>query len=171
MSTVGRPRLYPDIQTKWRENKRRYRKAKQTQLKVYHRSLKEDHATPPDYFAVWDTEFHFTLDPCASPENACCPLYFTKEQDGLVQDWRGHTVYMNPPYGRKIGHWMRKAYESAQEGATVVCLIPARTDTRWWHAYVVSKAEVRYLARRLKFGDAKHGATFPSVLVIYRPPC
>lgn len=88
-------------------------------------------STPQDVYDALDTEFGFTLDPCATPENAKCERYFTKEDDGLAQEWTG-VVFMNPPYGRQIGRWLKKAYESALAGATVVCLVPSRTDTRWW---------------------------------------
>src|SRR5262249_4101706 len=88
--------------------------------------------------------------------------------DGLAQDWAGETVFMNPPYGRQISRWVRKAHDSAARGATVVCLVPARTDTHWWHNYVID-GEVRFLKGRLKFGDSKNSAPFPSALVIFRP--
>lgn len=141
-------------------------------------SKTDEHPTPFWFFAMLNAEFRFTLDPCATHENAKCAVYFTKEDDGLAQDWRGHTVFMNPPYGRTIGQWMRKAYESSQDGATVVCLVPARTDTRWWRNYVgyydwgtgtqVNHAsEVRLVTGRLRFGGAKNTAPFPSAVVIY----
>lgn len=100
--------------------------------------------TPQDFFDKLNEEFHFDLDVCALPENAKCEKYFTPEQDGLFKEWRG-TCWMNPPYGRKIGAWVQKAYEtSAHEGGTVVCLLPARTDTAWWHDYAM-KGEVRFI--------------------------
>lgn len=91
-----------------------------------------------------DREFGFTLDPCATVENAKCKKFFSQAEDGLKQSWDGEVVFMNPPYGREIGAWMRKAWESAQTGATVVCLVPARTDTNWWHEYAM-RGEVRLL--------------------------
>jgi len=103
--------------------------------KVYHRSQRDDWGTPPALFAALDAEFHFTLDVCATPDNATCPRYFTPADDGLAQSWAGEVCCMNPPYGRGIDAWVRKAYESAQEGATVVYLVKATPDTRWWHAY------------------------------------
>ena len=136
---------------------------------VHFSSKSDEWATPPEFFAEADAEFGFTLDVCALPSNAKCPTYFTPEQDGLKQTWTG-TCWMNPPYGRVIRHWVKKAYESAQAGATVVCLIPARTDTRWWHAYVTRASEVRYIQGRLKFGESATGAPFPSALVVFRPP-
>ncbi len=122
-------------------------------------------STPQDLFDVLDSIYHFTIDVCATPENAKCERYFTPEDDGLSQSWNG-ICWMNPPYGRQIGKWLRKAYESAQNGATVVCLIPARTDTAWWHDYVM-KGNVRFLRGRLKFGGAKNSAPFPSAIVVF----
>jgi site-specific DNA-methyltransferase (adenine-specific) len=125
-------------------------------------------ATPQSFYDELNAEFNFTLDPCSNGLNAKCPLFFTKEDDGLTQDWAPHTVFMNPPYGREISEWMRKAYEESRKGATVVCLVPARTDTRWFHDYVYGKGEIRFVKGRLKFGDAENSAPFPSMVVIYR---
>lgn len=125
-------------------------------------------ATPQDYFDKVNEEFGFTLDVCASPENAKCERYFTKTDSGLTKRWDG-VCWMNPPYGRDIKHWMWKAWmESQHSGATVVCLVPARTDTAWWHDFAM-KGEVRFLRGRLKFGGSKNSAPFPSALVIFRP--
>lgn len=123
-------------------------------------------ATPQSVFGPLDDEFGFTLDVCALPENAKCPRFYTPEDDGLSRPWRG-VCWMNPPYGRQIALWMRKAYESAREGAVVVCLVPARTDTAWWHDYA-AKGEVRFLRGRIKFGDSSHPAPFPSAVVVFR---
>lgn len=123
-------------------------------------------ATPQDFFDKLHTEFGFTLDVCASPENAKCDRYFTKDDDGLTQDWAG-ACWMNPPYGREIGKWMRKALESSVEGATVVCLVPARTDTAWWHEYAMH-GEIRFIRGRLKFGGHKNAAPFPCAVVVFR---
>lgn len=125
-------------------------------------------ATPQALFDELHAEFAFTLDVCALPENAKCPRYFTPETDGLLQEWTG-VCWMNPPYGRAIGQWMRKAFESAQAGATVVALVPARTDTEWWHEWA-SKGEVRFIRGRLRFGAASTSAPFPSAIVIFRAP-
>lgn len=125
-------------------------------------------ATPQDFYDALNTEFGFTLDPCSTHDNAKCPVHFTEEDDGLSQEWAPHTVFMNPPYGRVIIDWMRKAYEESLKGATVVCLVPARTDTRWFHDYVYGKAEIRFVRGRLKFGGSKDSAPFPSMVVIYR---
>ena len=124
-------------------------------------------STPQDFFDKLDAEFHFTLDPCSTLENRKCARYFTKEVDGLSQKWDG-SVFMNPPYGREIGKWMKKAYEASQEGATVVCLIPSRTDTKWWHNYAM-KGEIRFIKGRLKFSGHKGAAPFPNAIVILTP--
>jgi phage N-6-adenine-methyltransferase len=125
-------------------------------------------STPQDFYDKLNEEFHFTLDVCATPENAKCERYFTKEQDGLAQEWRG-VCWMNPPYGREIGKWMKKAAFSSilPYVATVVCLVPARTDTAWWHNYAIH-GEVRFIRGRLRFGGAKASAPFPSAVVIFR---
>lgn len=120
--------------------------------------------TPQDFFDELNEEFHFDLDVCALPQNAKCKRYFTPDQDGLKQEWEG-VCWCNPPYGRDIGKWMKKAYES---NATVVCLVPARTDTRWFHEWVLGKAEIRFVKGRLKFGGSKNSAPFPSMVVIYK---
>jgi phage N-6-adenine-methyltransferase len=130
-------------------------------------SASDEWPTPQSFFDELNREFNFTLDPCATHENAKCPEYFTKENDGLAQDWSGHVVFMNPPYGREIGQWVRKAYEESVKGATVVCLLPARVDTRWFHDYIYHRAEIRFIKGRLKFGDSKNSAPFPSMVVIF----
>ena len=126
-------------------------------------------ATPRALFDSLNAEFGpFELDPCASVENAKCERFFTKEQDGLKQEWAGK-VFMNPPYGREIGAWVKKAFEAAKRGgATVVCLLPARTDTAWWHDYC-AQGEVRFLRGRVKFEGATNSAPFPSAIVVFRP--
>lgn len=119
-------------------------------------------ATPQWLFDDLNREFGFTLDPCATPDNAKCERFFTKVDDGLAQTWDG-TVWMNPPYGREIGRWVRKAYEASLTGATVVCLVPARTDTSWWHTYCMKANEVRFIRGRVRFiGEADNAAPFPS---------
>jgi phage N-6-adenine-methyltransferase len=132
-------------------------------------SATDEWATPQWLFDALDREFGFTLDSCATHDNAKCTLHYTKVEDGLVQDWSDHFVWMNPPYGRHIGKWMKKAYESAQLGATVVALVPCRTDTRWWHRHAM-KGEIRLLRGRLRFGNAKNPAAFPTAVVVFRPP-
>jgi phage N-6-adenine-methyltransferase len=123
-------------------------------------------ATPQNFFDKMNDEFHFVLDVCASKENHKCDNYYTQEMDGLKQKWYG-TCWMNPPYGREIGKWLKKAYESSLEGAIVACLIPARTDTKYWHNYIFGKAEIRFIKGRLKFGDSKNSAPFPSALIVF----
>lgn len=126
-------------------------------------------ATPQDFFDKLYEEFHFTLDVCATPENAKCDVYFTEKDDGLSKDWHNYGTFcwMNPPYGREIGKWIKKAYGEAMEyGITVVCLVPARTDTKWWHEYCM-KGEIRLVKGRLKFGGSKNSAPFPSAVVIF----
>ena len=132
-------------------------------------SKKEDWETPQGFFDELNTEFHFTLDAAASPDNAKCPVYFAEEQDGLAQSWKGHTVWCNPPYGRyTTGKWVKKAYEEYKRaGCTIVMLLPARTDTIWFHDYVLGKAEIRFIKGRLKFGESKGPAPFPSLVAIY----
>ena len=135
---------------------------------VHFSSATDEWATPQFLFDALNAEFRFSLDPCATPENAKCSRFYTRKEDGLQQDWSEETVFMNPPYGREIGRWMQKAYEASRSGATVVCLIPARTDTSWWHRYAM-RGEIRLLQGRLKFGDGQNSAPFPSAIVIFRP--
>lgn len=123
-------------------------------------------STPQTFFDKLNEEFNFQIDVCATPENAKCEKFFTKEDDGLAQKWHG-VCWMNPPYGREIIDWMKKANESAREGVTVVCLVPARTDTKWWHEYAIGQ-EVRFIKGRLKFGSAKNSAPFPSAVIVMR---
>jgi site-specific DNA-methyltransferase (adenine-specific) len=126
-------------------------------------------ATDPKVFAELDAQYGpFTLDPCATPENAKCAAYFTREQDGLAQVWPGR-VFVNPPFGpRSTGAWVRKAWEAAQTTAElVVCLVPARVDTAWWHDYV-TKGEHWFPRGRLHFGDLKNSAPFPCAVVVFR---
>lgn len=124
-------------------------------------------ATPQAFFDQLNEEFHFTVDVCAIPENAKCENFFTPEINGLKQEWEG-VCWCNPPYGREIGKWVEKAYIASTWGATVVMLLPARTDTKWFHEYIYNKAEIRFIKGRLKFGNSKTSAPFPSMVVIYR---
>ena len=136
-------------------------------MSVHFSSKTDMWATPQAFFDKYDQIYHFELDVCATAENAKCKHYFTEEEDGLAQEWTG-VCFMNPPYGREIIHWMRKAYESSLKGATVVCLVPARTDTKWWHEYAM-QGEIEFIRGRLKFGDSKNSAPFPSAVVIFYP--
>lgn len=124
--------------------------------------------TPQELFDELNHEFHFTLDVCALPENAKCSRYYTPEQDALSQPWEG-VCWCNPPYGKGVGEWVRKALFTSVGGATVVMLLPARTDTRWFHEYIYGKAEIRFIKGRLKFGGSKNSAPFPSMIVVFRP--
>ncbi len=140
-------------------------------------------STPQDFFDRLNEEFGFVLDVAANASNYKCPQYFTKDSDGLSRNWAAWvrnialaaedisqgSIWMNPPYGREIGKWVQKAYEESQKGCTVVCLLPARTDTKWFQDYCL-KGECRFVRGRLKFGNAKNSAPFPSVVVVFRPP-
>lgn len=141
---------------------------RQGSMDVHYSSETDLWATPQDLFNELNAEFGFELDVCATPDNAKCARYFTEDDDGLAQEWRG-ICWMNPPYGREIADWMDKAYQSSLDGATVVCLVPARTDTDWWWE-AARHGEVRFLRGRLKFGDAENSAPFPSAVVILGRP-
>ena len=135
-------------------------------MNVHFSSKTSEWSTPQDFFNELANEFHFTLDPCATKENAKCKRFFTEKEDGLVQSWQGERVFCNPPYGRVIGKWVEKC---ATGGAEItVALLPSRTDTSWWHDFIQDKAEVRFIRGRLKFGGSKNSAPFPSVVVIFR---
>ena len=135
--------------------------------------------TPRGLFIQYDREFGFTLDVAASADNAKCPRFFTREMDGLKQSWAGEVCWMNPPYGRELPAWIEGAALAARhEGATVVALVPARTDVRWWHAHVWDASrhqprpgvQIRYIEGRIRFGDSAGGrAPFPSVVLVFRP--
>lgn len=132
-------------------------------------SKKMDWETPQDFYESLNDEFGFTLDAAASAENAKCEHYYTEKENGLVQDWEGETVFCNPPYGRQLPKWIEKCYnESRKDKTTVVMLIPARTDTKAFHEYIYDKSEVRFVKGRLRFGDGKGRAPFPSMVVIMR---
>lgn len=134
---------------------------------VHFSSSDEEWETPQHIFDHLDREFNFTLDPCATHGNAKTERYFTKKDNGLKQSWKGERVFMNPPYGRVIGRWIKKAWRSGQEENTlVVCLLPARTDTRWFHTYC-TKGTIWFIKGRLKFGGATTPAPFPSMIVIF----
>lgn len=128
-----------------------------------------EYSTPPGLFNWLNNVFGFEMDVCALPENAKCLKFFTPDDDGLRQEWKGR-FWMNPPFGREIGLWVKKAYESAKSGkALVVCLLPASTDTRWWHNYVQPFADVHFLCGRLRFGGRKSRAPFGSAIAIFWP--
>lgn len=125
--------------------------------------------TPQDLFDALNAEFRFQVDVCATPANAKCDTYYTRELNGLCMPWEGLSCWCNPPYGREIESWMRRAHQAARTaaGTTVVCLVPARTDTAWWWQHCIH-GEVRFLRGRLKFGNADNGAPFPSAVVVFR---
>ena len=124
---------------------------------------------PPDFFKELDEEFNFDLDPCSDDENHKCDLYYTKADDGLSKSWQGHRVFVNPPYGREISKWVEKSfYEGHKDNTIVVMLIPARTDTKYFHDFILHRAEIRFIKGRLKFGDGMDNAPFPSMVVIFR---
>lgn len=130
-------------------------------------------ATPPEVFEPLHREFQFTLDACATPENAKLPRFYTETDDGLSKSWAGERVFMNPPYGREIYAWTKKAREEATKGALVVGLLPASCDLQWWHDDVVGHAEVRYIRGRVRFltgGPYRASGFFASVVVIWHGP-
>lgn len=139
-------------------------------------SGKDDWRTPPEFFKNLNDEFGFTLDPCCTIDSALCGKFFTEEEDGLAQDWGTNVVFVNPPYSQ-CRKWVKKAYESSLNGATVVMLIPARTDTRMFHDYIYDYTkwkprpgvEIRFIKGRLRFVGAQSSAPFPSMVVVFRP--
>jgi phage N-6-adenine-methyltransferase len=138
--------------------------------KALYSSRSEGWPTPQQFFDALQREFRFTLDPCATESNAKCGRFFTKRHDGLTRDWGRHRVFCNPPYGRTMTLWARKCYDASRRGALVVLLAHARTDTRWFHDWVYGKADdIRFVRGRLKFGDGRQSAPFPSLVAVFRP--
>ncbi len=132
-------------------------------------SGRDNWETPQKLFDELNKEFNFTIDAAADVENHKCERYYTREENGLEKSWKGERVFLNPPYGRELPKWVKKAAEEAKNKSTIiVMLIPARTDTHWFHDYIYKKAEIRFIKGRLKFGDAKNSAPFPSMVVIFR---
>ena len=141
-------------------------------MNVHFSSRKTDWATPWTLFRQWDTlQGPFTLDVCATDENAKCGHFFSPKDDGLSQNWSG-VCWMNPPYGRAISHWIAKAVVEVNTAGVrrVVCLLPARTDTAWWHTFVIPHGAVRFLRGRIRFEGAAHPAPFPSAIVVFNNP-
>ena len=134
-------------------------------MNVHFSSELNDWETPQDLFDELNRKYYFDLDVCASLENAKVANYISLPDDALKEKWVG-TCWMNPPYGREIGKWMKKAYEESQQDALVVCLVPARTDTKWWHEYAM-KGEIEFIRGRLKFSGHKNSAPFPSAIVVF----
>ena len=162
-------------------------------LDVHFSSESNEWETPSDFFNKLNDEFNFTLDPCASNNNYKCDKYYTIKDNGLSKNWEGQTVFMNPPYGREIKYWIEKAYRESLKGAIVVCLIPARTDTSYWHDYIFPYSyDIRFIRGRITFGkteeveyrgqlnifgikekrpiniDSSLPAPFPSAIVIFK---
>ena len=135
-------------------------------MEVHFSSKTDLWSTPLDFYDKYNKKYNFEIDVCALPENSKCSKFFTPEQDGLNQKWVG-TCWMNPPYGREIKKWVKKAYESSLNGATVVCLLPARTDTTWWHDYCI-KGDIEFIRGRLKVGGSKNSAPFPSAVIVFK---
>ena len=125
-------------------------------------------ATPQNFFDKLNTQYNFELDVCADKTNHKVKKYYDEQDNGLIQPWAPYRCWMNPPYGRVIGQWMKKAYDESQLGALVVCLVPARTDTKWWHDYAM-RGGVEFIRGRLKFGDSKNSAPFPSAVIVFKP--
>ena len=167
---VGRPRKHRDRVMSPAERARHYRQRQKP--KVYHRHESDLWGTPQAEFDKLHAEFGFTLDACAMASNAKCERYFSPAENGLQQDWSGEIVFMNPPYSA-VDLWIAKAYEASKSGATVVCIVNACVDTRWWHTYVKPYAEYRFPKGRWKFerpGGKGWSAPRPTAIVIFRPP-
>jgi len=128
--------------------------------------------TPKGFFDKLNSKYNFTLDPCATKGNAKCKKYYTQQDDGLSKSWEGETVFVNPPYGRELKHWVEKAYnESRNPNTTVVLLCPARTDTKYFHNYMMQASELHFIKGRLKFENKNkpsNSAPFPSVVAVFR---
>ena len=133
-------------------------------------SKSKEWVTPQHFFDKLNKRFGpFTLDPCANSSNYKVMKHFTEKENGLEQDWGGHIVFMNPPYGRAIKDWIKKAYEeSRKENTMVIALIPARTDTRYWHNYVLKANDLYFVKGRLKFGNGENSAPFPSAVAVFK---
>jgi len=147
---------------------------KETQ-KLMFSSNSAEWATPQDFYERLNNRFQFDLDPCCTKETSKCEEFYTKEDDGLTKSWSGKRVFMNPPYGRGIDKWIEKAYKEGQKLNTqVVCLIPARTDTKYWHKFCMKASEIYFVKGRLHFenkgAEQTNAAPFPSAVVIFRGP-
>lgn len=125
-------------------------------LKVHFMSLRLNWQTPKELYEKLDKKYHFDFDPC--PPN--------HSFDGLSIEW-GNSNFVNPPYGNEIPKWLKKGYEESLKGKTVVFLIPSRTDTRWWHDYVMKAKYIHFIKGRLRFDDGNNPAPFPSCVVVF----
>lgn len=133
-----------------------------------HSSGNDEWSTPEDFYQKLNQIFNFTLDPCATDENHKCDKYYTLGTDGLTQDWGGEKVFVNPPYSDNT-QWLEKCYNEAQKPNTiVVVLIPSRTDTKYWHNYAMKASHIYFVKGRLKFGNQKNSAPFPSAVLVFR---
>ena len=145
--------------------------------KVMFSTGQDEYSTPQDLYDDLNKKYKFTLDPCSTHENHKCEKYYTKAEDGLKQNWGGEVVFMNPPYSKKCKKtgnpgqeaWIKKAFEESRNGAIVVGLLPARTDTIAFHEYILGKAKITFIKGRLKFGGCKDAAPFPSMIVEWIP--
>ena len=131
-------------------------------------SQRDDWGTPKDLFNELDSEFAFTLDAASNEQNYKVKKHYTVKENGLIQSWANESVFINPPYGRVLYDWCKKAYMEKERAKIIVALLPARTDTRWFHEFCYNKAEIRFLKGRLKFDECKNSATFPSMIVVWR---
>lgn len=139
--------------------------------KVHYSSLKQDWTTPPSFFSIYNDKYKFVLDAACETHNCMCPIgfYFDKGIDALEQDWhivKGY-IWCNPPYGKHLKLFIKKAYDEWKKGAKIVMLIPSRTDTSYWHDYIFNHAKIEFIRGRLKFGESKNSAPFPSAVVIW----
>jgi site-specific DNA-methyltransferase (adenine-specific) len=139
-----------------------------TRNAIYFSSKRMDTPTPRETFAAMHAEFDFTIDVCASPENACLPRFWTEREEALLRTWAGERVWMNPPYGRQTSRWMEKAHTEAPHAEVIVALVASRTDTSWWHDYALTADEIRFIRGRLWHDDSLQRWAFPSVFVIWR---
>lgn len=130
---------------------------------------KDNWGTPDYIFEPLNAEFNFTLDPCCEPETAKCKRFYTVKSNGLIQNWQGETVFVNPPYSRgNVDSWVWKCYiESKKPNTIIVALLPVSTSSNWFHKYIYGKAEIRFLKGRLKFKGAKDSAPFSSMIIIW----
>lgn len=145
-----------------------------SQMKAHGMSVNQTWATPKPIFEILDKEFHFTLDPCCGPDTAKVKSkFYTEKDDGLSKDWSKDVVFMNPPYGDALPVWVKKAYEESCKGATVVCLIPARFDPKYWHDYCLSHGLIAVPEGRIYFelnGQRIKGSPpFPAAFVVFSP--
>lgn len=132
-------------------------------------SKTDNWATPQAFFDKLNDKYNFTLDVCADMSNRKCELYYSISDNGLEQDWSNNVVWCNPPYGKYIKFWIEKAANEAENETKIVMLLPARTDTRYFHDFIYNnpRAKIEFIKGRLKFGDSKNSAPFPSMIVIF----